>query len=47
MKAQKAPKSREDLLLFIYFWYLNLKLRKEVDEKMHLPLGENLDELPK
>lgn len=36
-----------DLLLFLYFWYLNLKLGKEVDQKMHLPLGQNLDELPK
>ena len=36
-----------DLLLFIYFWYVNFKLGREVDEKMHLPLGMNLDELPK
>lgn len=36
-----------DWLLFAYFWYLNIKLGIEVDEKMHLPLAENLDQLPK
>ncbi len=36
-----------DPLLSLYFWYLNFKLGQEVDEKMHLPIGQNLDELPK
>jgi radical SAM superfamily enzyme YgiQ (UPF0313 family) len=36
-----------DMLLFVYFWYLNGKLGKEVEEKNHLPLSMNLDELPK
>ncbi len=40
-------KRSPDLLLFIYFWYLNVKLREEVEGKMNLPMGENLDELPK
>lgn len=36
--------SIEEILLF---WYLNLKLRKEVRTKFGLPLGAGLDELPK
>ncbi len=34
-----------NLPMFFYFWYLNMKLGCEVDEKMDLPLGENLDEI--
>jgi len=40
-------KRTRDPLLYIYFWYLNIKLGEEVDGKMGLPMGENLDELPK
>lgn len=40
-------KRTKDPLLYLYFWYLNIKLRKEVDGKIGLPLGQNLDELPK
>lgn len=29
------------------FCAINLRLGEEVDEKMNVPLGENLDELPK
>jgi len=29
------------------FWAMNLPLGREVDQKMAVPLGENLDELPK
>ena len=36
-----------DPLLYFYFWQLNLKMQAEVDEKMGLPMGEGLDELPK
>jgi len=36
-----------DPLLYGYFWYLNLQMNAEVDEKMGLPMGEGLDELPK
>jgi radical SAM superfamily enzyme YgiQ (UPF0313 family) len=36
-----------DPLLYFYFWQLNLKMQQEVDEKMGLPMGEGLDELPK
>ena len=38
---------KPSLLIFLIFWIQNFNLRKEVDEKMRLPLGENLDELPK
>lgn len=38
---------RPDPLLFFYYWYLNIQLGREVDEKMDLPIGQNLDEMPK
>ncbi len=38
---------RFDPLLYYYYWALNLKMQQEVDEKMGLPMGEGLDELPK
>jgi radical SAM superfamily enzyme YgiQ (UPF0313 family) len=31
-------------LLFVYFFYLNFQLGAEVDQKMDLPIGQNLDE---
>lgn len=40
-------KRSKSVLLYIYFLYLNIKLKKEVITKSGLPLGENLDELPK
>ncbi len=36
-----------DPMLYYYFWHLNRKMHQEVDEKMGLPMGEGLDELPK
>lgn len=33
--------------LWALFWAMNLRLGTEIDEKMHVPLGRNLDELPK
>ena len=42
-----AKKRNPDWLLYYYYWHLNLKMQQEVDEKMGLPLGEGLDELPK
>jgi len=33
--------------LYIIFWDLNLKLKKEVEGKLGLPVGRGLDELPK
>ncbi|PIE34184.1 radical SAM protein [candidate division KSB3 bacterium] len=35
------------LRLFAAYWLQNLKLRREVDGKLGLPIGEGLDELPK
>jgi hypothetical protein len=29
------------------FWAMNLRLGEEIDEKMNVPLGRNLDEFPK
>ncbi|MDR3363871.1 MAG: radical SAM protein, partial [Clostridiales Family XIII bacterium] len=34
-------------LMWSLFWAMNLRLGTEVDEKMNVPIGENLDELPK
>jgi len=38
---------RSSPLMWSLFWSMNLRLGKEVDEKMKIPLGRNLDELPK
>jgi hypothetical protein len=40
-------KRNRDPMLYYYFWHLNRKMHQEVDEKMGLPMGEGLDELPK
>lgn len=42
-----ASLSRTSPLLWGLFWGMNLRLGEEVDQKMHVPIGENLDELPK
>lgn len=34
-------------MLWALFWAMNLRLGKEIDEKINVPLGRNLDELPK
>lgn len=34
-------------LMWSLFWGMNLRLGEEIDEKMNVPLGGNLDELPK
>ena len=38
---------RPSFRLFAAYWLQNLNLRKEVDGKLGLPIGEGLDELPK
>lgn len=38
---------RSDPMIWMLFWAMNLRLGKEVDEKMNVPIGRNLDELPK
>jgi radical SAM superfamily enzyme YgiQ (UPF0313 family) len=38
---------RSSPVLWALFWVMNLRLGVEIDEKFHVPLGRNLDELPK
>ena len=40
--------SRDPSLLFYFtYWMQNYNLKKEIDEKLNIPIGENLDEFPK
>jgi radical SAM superfamily enzyme YgiQ (UPF0313 family) len=43
MLVQRHPPLR----LFAAYWLQNLNLKREVDGKLGLPIGEGLDELPK
>jgi radical SAM superfamily enzyme YgiQ (UPF0313 family) len=38
---------RSSPLLWALFWAMNLRLGEEIDEKINVPLGRNLDEMPK
>ena len=38
---------RSSPLMWSLFWAMNLRLGEEIDEKMNVPLGRNLDEYPK
>lgn len=38
---------RTSPLMWGLFWAMNLRLGEEIDQKMNVPIGENLDELPK
>ncbi len=38
---------RSSPMVWSMFWAMNLRLGEEIDEKMNVPLGRNLDELPK
>ncbi|HBB72114.1 MAG TPA: radical SAM protein [Ruminococcus sp.] len=42
-----AALGRTSPLLWGLFWAMNLRLGEEIDQKMNVPIGENLDELPK
>lgn len=42
-----AAMRRSSPYLWSLFWAMNLRLGTEVDEKMNVPLGRNLDEYPK
>lgn len=42
-----ASLGRTSPLMWGLFWAMNLRLGEEVDQKMNVPIGENLDELPK
>ena len=38
---------RTSPLLWGLFWAMNVRLGEEIDQKMNVPIGENLDEFPK
>ncbi|MBQ1349747.1 MAG: radical SAM protein, partial [Ruminococcus sp.] len=42
-----ASLGRTSPLLWGLFWGMNLRIGGEVDRKMNVPIGENLDEFPK
>lgn len=42
-----AAMRRSSPLVWGLFWAMNLRLGEEIDQKMHVPIGGNLDELPK
>lgn len=42
-----ASLGRTSPLMWSLFWAMNLRLGDEIDQKMNVPIGENLDELPK
>jgi radical SAM superfamily enzyme YgiQ (UPF0313 family) len=42
-----ALRRGRSLAMVLYYWYINLRLAREVEEKNAIPIGENLDELPK
>ena len=42
-----ASLGRTSPLMWGLFWAMNLRLGEEIDQKMNVPIGENLDELPK
>ncbi|HEY5576356.1 MAG TPA: radical SAM protein [Clostridiaceae bacterium] len=39
--------SQTSPLMWALFWVMNLRLGEEIDEKMNVPIGRNLDEMPK
>ncbi len=42
-----ASLGRTSPLMWSLFWAMNLRLGEEIDQKMNVPIGENLDEFPK
>lgn len=42
-----ASLGRTSPLMWGLFWAMNVRLGEEIDQKMNVPIGENLDELPK
>jgi len=39
--------SQTSPLMWALFWVMNLRLGEEIDEKINVPIGRNLDEMPK
>jgi hypothetical protein len=46
-KRGLAALQRGRLRMWPVFWAMNARIGSEVDEKFNVPLGQNLDELPK
>ncbi len=47
LKRGLASMQRSSPLMWSLFWAMNLRLGEEIDEKMNVPIGENLDAMPK
>lgn len=47
LKRGISSMKRSSPLMWSLFWAMNLRIGEEVDLKMNVPIGENLDELPK
>lgn len=47
LKRGLSSMGRTSPLLWFLFWAMNLSIGGEIDEKMNVPIGRNLDELPK
>lgn len=47
IKRGFSAMGRTSPLLWFLFWAMNLSIGGEVEEKMNVPIGRNLDELPK
>ena len=47
LKRGLASMRRSSPLMWSLFWAMNLRLGEEIDEKMNVPIGENLDVMPK
>lgn len=47
LKRGYMSMKRSSVLMWSLFWAMNLRLGFEIDEKINVPLGGNLDELPK
>jgi len=47
LKRGLSSMKRSSPLMWSLFWAMNLRLGEEIDEKMNVPIGGNLDEFPK
>ena len=47
LRRGMASLGRNSLIIWWLFWAMNLRLGEEIDQKMNVPLGGNLDEWPK
>lgn len=47
LRRGASARSRSSLMTWMLFWLMNVPIGREVSQKMNVPIGENLDELPK